>query len=84
MPALAMEPMSQKNVQVVVGRLLTDEEFRLRFLEQPLEALTALLDQGFDLTMGEVEALMRTDPVMWIEAAERIDPRLQRCRLNGD
>jgi hypothetical protein len=76
--------MSQKIVQFIVGRLVTDEAFRLRFLDGPHEVLTALLDQGFELTRGEIEALVRTDRAVWTEAASRIDPHLQRCRLDGD
>ena len=31
--------MAQKNVQLIIGRILTDEEFRSDFLERPLESL---------------------------------------------
>lgn len=74
--------MSQKTVQLIVGRLLTDEEFRQRFLGDPLQALTALRDQGFELSVGEVDALVRTDRALWAEAAARIDLRLQRVSLH--
>lgn len=76
--------MSQKIVQMIVGRLLTDEDFRLGFLGNPLEALSELIDQGFELTPGEVDALVRTDRTLWADAAARIDPDLQRCRLRDD
>ena len=76
--------MSQRNVQVVVGRLLTDEDFRLRFLDDPRAALVALIDRGVELTAGEVEALVRTDRRLWTDAASRIDSHLQQCRLSGD
>jgi|SRR5262245_32004004 len=52
--------MSLKTVQSIVGRLMTDEEFRLRFLSDPLDVLNALRDQGVDLTTGEIEALLRS------------------------
>jgi hypothetical protein len=76
--------MSQKTVQLIVGRLLTDEEFRCRFLDDPLQTLTALRDQGFELTGGEIHALVRTDRALWPDAAARIDPQLQRVSLRRD
>jgi uncharacterized lipoprotein YmbA len=73
--------MSHKTVQLIVGRLLTDEEWRLRFVREPLEALVALRDRGLELTETEIDALVRTDRSLWPEAAARIDPQLQRCTL---
>jgi len=57
--------MSQKTVQLLIGELLTDEEFRARFLESPVETLTALRESGLDLTECEVEAIVRTDRRLW-------------------
>lgn len=76
--------MSQKTVQGIIGRLLTDEEYRLRFLRDPREVLLALRDQGFELSAGEIDALLRTDSSVWLDAASRIDPQLQRCNLNEE
>lgn len=76
--------MSQKTVQLIVGRLLTDEELRRRFLRDPIEALTALREQGFELTSGEINALLRTDRGVWTDAAARIDRQLQRASLHRD
>jgi hypothetical protein len=73
--------MSQKTVQLLIGRIVTDEELRLRFVRQPLGTLTALREQGFELTTSEIEALVETDRQLWNSAAARIHPRLQRCRL---
>jgi hypothetical protein len=73
--------MSQKTVQLLIGRIVTDEELRLRFVRQPLGTLTALREQGFELTTSEIEALVETDRQLWNSAAARIHPRLQRCSL---
>ncbi len=71
--------MSQKTVQLVIARLLTDEEVRLQFLRDPLGTLVAFRDQGFELTGDEIDALIETDRDLWACTAARIHPRLQRC-----
>ena len=71
--------MSQKTVQLVIARLLTDEEVRLAFLRDPLATLMTFRDQGFELTRDEIDALLETDRELWPSAAARIHPRLQRC-----
>jgi hypothetical protein len=73
--------MSQKTVQLVIGRLLTDDELRSRFVERPLETLTQLKDLGFELTLDEIDALVLSDPNVWPSMARRIHPRLQRSSL---
>jgi hypothetical protein len=73
--------MSLRTVQVIVGRLITDEEYRLKFLSDPLRVLMTLRDQGVDLTSAEIDALIRTDRTLWSDAAARIDPHLQRSSL---
>ena len=75
--------MSQRTVQLIIGQILTDEEFRSNFLEQSRETLVALRDRGVELTNVEIDALAQTDRRFWAVGAEWIDPRLQRCRLVG-
>jgi hypothetical protein len=71
--------MAQKAVQRIIGRLVTDEEFRLQFLEDPVTLLMALREQGVELTEIEIRALVQTDRQLWTDAAARIDAHLQRC-----
>ncbi len=71
--------MSQKTVQLVIARLLTDEEVRRQFLNDPAGTLAEFHDQGFELTGDEIDALLETDRTLWASAAARIHPRLQRC-----
>ena len=33
--------MAHKTVQLIIGQILTDEELRARFLDQPIETLTS-------------------------------------------
>jgi len=75
--------MAQKTVQLIIGQILTDEELRSDFLERPRATLTSLRDRGFELTISELEALVESDRRLWLWGAQWVDPRLQRCRLNG-
>jgi hypothetical protein len=75
--------MSQRTVEILIGRLLTDEELRQRFLDQPFETLASLCQLGYELSRGEIDALIATDTGMWTWSAERINPRLQRCSLRN-
>ena len=74
--------MAHKNVQLIIGRILTDEELREQFLDQPFETLAALRDNGFDLTRSEIDALLLTDPRLWRAGPRWVDSRLQRCCLD--
>jgi hypothetical protein len=73
--------MSQRTIERVIGRLLTDEELRHEFTRSPRRALADLIEQGWDLSRLEVDAMLATEIGLWSEAASRIDSRLQRCSL---
>ena len=70
--------MTQRWIEIVVGRLITDEGFRRRFLDDPHHALGELLDRGTDLTPSEIAALVSVDGALWQQVAGEIDPRLQK------
>lgn len=76
--------MSQRNVELLIGRLLTDEELRHRFSQAPFETLAALADQGWELTRGEIDALVETDAHLWGRVAAKLPSRLQRCSLRSE
>ena len=76
--------MSQRTIERVIGRLLTDEELRDEFTRSPRRTLAELNEQGWELSRLEVDALLATDIGLWSEAADRIDSRLQRCSLKSD
>jgi hypothetical protein len=75
--------MSHRTIERVIGRLLTDEELRLKFTRFPKRTLAELSDQGWELSRLEVDALLTTEIRLWSDAAARIDPRLQRCSLKA-
>jgi hypothetical protein len=73
--------MSQRTIERVIGRLLTDEELRQEFTRAPRRTLAELNEQGWDLSRLEVDALLAIEIGLWSETAARIDARLQRCSL---
>jgi len=46
--------MSRVGVGIVVEKLLTDENLRIRFAPDAMETVAELLLQGFDLTRDEI------------------------------
>lgn len=73
--------MAQRIVEMLIGRLTTDEQFRSAFLRDPQGTLTELRNCGLELTLTEVSALIDTAPDVWAHTAERLDPRLQKASL---
>ena len=71
--------MTQRNIEVVIGRLLTDEDFRQTFVRNPQRALVELLERGTLLSNAEIAALVGVDGAVWAQMAEQIDPRLQKA-----
>jgi hypothetical protein len=71
----------QRSVEVLVGRLITDEEFRSAFQRDPRGTLRAAAEWGLELTASELQALVAADHGMWDRFAEEIDGRLQKASL---
>jgi hypothetical protein len=70
--------MAQRSVEIVIGRLVTDEAFRTAFLNDPALTLTRFVESGYDLTALEIAALRATQNGVWTRVAEQVDPRLQK------
>ena len=73
--------MSQRYVEILLGRLITDEELRRRFEREPDAVIDALIAEGLRLTPVERDALLRLDTSACDRFAERLDPRLVKARL---
>ena len=76
--------MSQKTVEVVIGRLVTDESLRMEFFVDPLRVLRALESKGLELNPAEFAALVEMPLAAWITMAAQVHPRLQKVALKGD
>jgi hypothetical protein len=72
---------AQRIVEMLIGRLITDEQFRATFLTNPEPTLLGLCARGLELSRTEIAALVNTDPVLWTDAAELLDARLQKANL---
>ena len=75
--------MAQRTIEILIGRLITDEAFRAQFLAAPEATLRELADRGLDLSRTEIAALLSTAPALWVRAAEELDPRLQKVSLTA-
>ena len=73
--------MSQRHVELLIGRLLTDDDLRDQFTRAPFDTLAAFCQQGWDLSRGEIDALAATDLSFWSAAAARLPSRLRRSSL---
>jgi hypothetical protein len=74
---------AQRIIEMLIGRLITDEQFRTEFLAHPEQTLTDLCKRGLELSRTEIAALVGTDPTLWARAAEELDPRLQKASFKN-
>jgi hypothetical protein len=70
--------MSHKNVETVIGRLVTDEAFRAKFALDPRATIAELT---VELTKTERDALSSIDPTQLERATSALDPRLVKADL---
>ncbi len=73
--------MTQQSVEILIGKLLTDEELREAFEQNPHAVLVWLLRQGLQLSRLEMEALTSIKPSDLSGLADLIDRRLQKASL---
>ena len=57
--------MSHHAIGIVMNRLLTDEELRLRFAIDRVETLGELHASGVELTPREIDLFMESDAQIW-------------------
>ena len=57
--------MSQQMVGLVIDRLLTDEDLRIRFALDRFETLADLSFLGIELTPDEIDVFIQTDVRLW-------------------
>jgi hypothetical protein len=75
---------THRNVETLIGRLVTDPVLRRRFARQPGAFLDELRAQGYELTLVELEALAATDVETLRALAETLDRRIRKADLGGE
>ena len=73
--------MSQRSVERVVGKLVTDEAFRHRFAQDREAALREATAEGLELNACERQAITSLDIATLERLAQAIDPRLQKAEI---
>jgi predicted DNA-binding protein (UPF0251 family) len=73
--------MAQKAVETLLGRLLTDEDFRRRFFDEPLAVCR---QEALEVTSRELEAILAVDEVRFAQFAKQLDARIVRATLRRD
>ena len=73
--------MSQRSVEQVIGKLVTDEDFRQRFDQSREAALAEVVAHGLELNAIEWRALRSLDVTACARLAGSLDPRLQKVSL---
>jgi hypothetical protein len=73
--------MSHRVVEIVLGRLATDEALRRRFQQAPAAALRELMALGLELSPVELTALESLDTSAVQSFAKALDARLQKATL---
>ena len=68
--------MSHQTVGQVIDRLLTDEDLRVRFVVNPVEALADLHLRGLALTPGEIDVFVQTDASTWFWREDQVRRRI--------
>jgi hypothetical protein len=69
---------AQRSIEILIGRLITDEAFRSAFGRNATSTLTGFMESGYELNAVETAALHATPADLWERVAKHIDPRLQK------
>ena len=73
--------MAHRSIEILIGRLITDEAFRHAFVSDPAAVLALFIESGYHVTEVEATALTSIHRDVWHRIAEQIDPRLQKWSL---
>jgi hypothetical protein len=70
---------THRNVETLIGRLATDPALRRRFAHDATGVLNQLRQEGYELTLVELEALASIDADAIKLFADALDRRIRRA-----
>lgn len=70
--------MSEKDVQFLIGRAVTDSAFRQLLFTDPKKAM-----QGYELTEEEIESIKRIEQEQFEDIAGELDERISRAGFSA-
>lgn len=76
--------MSQRSVEKLLGRILTDDDFRRSFFPLGRASFELAAANGLDLTPIERSALCSLNLRRFQLLAQTLDPRISRCPSSED
>jgi hypothetical protein len=77
--------LTQKSVEIVIGKLASDDELRRRFRRDRLATLRSLQqEQGLELTTVETASLVTADLDAFERLARALDPRVKKASLKPE
>ena len=74
----------QRSIELFIGKLITDEDFRRAFQRDPEATLGRAEEWGLALNPYEVGILLSTDRSVWDRMADELDSRLQKASLKNE
>lgn len=74
----------QRSIELFIGKLITDEDFRRAFQRDPQATLEHAEECGFALNAYEIRILLATDSAVWDRMADELDSRLQKASLKNE
>ena len=75
--------LAQRSVEILIGRLVTDEAFRSAYRADASGTIRQFLDCGHELTAVEIAAMACVHSDCWSQTAAQLDPRLQKANLSS-
>jgi len=75
------ESVTQKSVEILIGKLASDEDLRARFRRDRRAAIRSLEREGLELTTLEIASLSAAEADAFDRLADALDPRLQKASL---